>query len=322
MNIYLTLDYELYMGAKSGTVKNCLIDPMNKLLGITRDLGVGFTVFVDAAYLYRLSELKGQSVMLQSDYDTICENLRELVLAGNSVQLHIHPQWYFSTISDGEWEINQNCYKLSDIPSDQLLSFFSKSKHLLEEITGTEVKAFRAGGYSLQSLDNYVAFLSQNSITIDSSVASGQCYKSKYQWYDYSNVIGGIVYKFSSDVVMEDITGKMTEYPISSMQISTIKYILYRMYLKWFKSVGKAYGDGLPVPSSQRLKLLETKTMNCSFDYIMAPMLRYIFKRLQKSGCADAVLIGHPKNQSDESIEELRRFIISIKDTVSFKLIG
>lgn len=322
MNIYLTLDYELYMGAKSGTVRNCLITPMNKLLGITRDFGVHFTVFVDAAYLYRISELKGQSVMLQNDYDAICENLRELVLAGNSVQLHIHPQWYFSTISDGEWQISQNCYKLSDIPSDQLSSLFSKSKQLLEEIAGVEITAFRAGGYSLQSLDNYVAFLSQNGITIDSSVASGQCYKSDYQWYDYSNVIGGKVYNFSSDVVTEDTAGKMTEYPISSMRISTIKYMLYRLYLRWFKKVGNVYGDGLAVPSNQSVNLLEIKTMNCSFDYIMAPMLKSVLERLKKTGCQDAVFIGHPKNQSDESIEELRKFIIATKDIASFKKIG
>ena len=39
MNIYLTLDYELFMGAQSGSVQNCLIKPMNRLIERTKDYG-------------------------------------------------------------------------------------------------------------------------------------------------------------------------------------------------------------------------------------------------------------------------------------------
>ena len=321
MNIYLTLDYELFMGAQSGSVQNCLIKPMNRLIERTKDYGVKFTLFVDAAYLYRLSELKDQHESLKEDYDDISDNLRSLVSQGHSVQLHIHPQWYYSEYKDGIWLIDQRHYKLSDMPADQLTSLFSNSKQLLEEIAGVKVNAFRAGGYSLQSLSDYANFLMTNGITSDSSVASAQRYVSEYQWYDYSIISGKRLYSFSADITKEDKEGGLKEYPIAHLCISTIRYILYRLYLKYFKSVGQAYGDGNAVPSNQSIKVFETKVMNYSFDYVMAPMLYSIFKKFLKDNCNDIVLIGHPKNQSPESIEELVKFIVKTRGVTSFKTI-
>ncbi len=322
MNIYLTLDYELYMGAQSGSVKNCLIRPMNELIERTKDLNVHFTVFADAAYLYKLAELKNKHISLQKDFDEISTQLRSLVSQGHSVQLHIHPQWYFSTYENGGWEIDQSHYKMSDIPADKLNDLFAKSKKLLEDIIGKEVTAFRAGGYSLQSLENYADFLSQNGIMADSSAASGQKYISDYQWYDYSQVCGNRVYRFSTEIANVDSEGILIEYPISSIRISTFRYILYRLYLKFFKEIGKPYGDGKAVPSNQSVNLLETRVMNYSFDYVMAPMLCSAFKKMKKTGYHDVVLIGHPKNQSTESIEELRKFILKTRDAVTFETIN
>ena len=321
MNIYLTLDYELFMGSQSGSVQNCLIKPMNRLVERTEDYDVKFTLFVDAAYLYRLSELKDKHESLHKDYDDISENLRTLVSQGHSVQLHIHPQWYYSSYKDDQWIIDQSHYKMSDIPADQLSSFFSKSKQLLEELAGVKVNAFRAGGYSLQSLNDYAHFLMKNAITSDSSVASGQRYVSDYQWYDYSDISGDRVYNFSADISKEDIMGGLKEYPISNFRISTIRYIFYRLYLKYFKNVGKVYGNGKAVPSVQTINLFETKVMNYSFDYVMAPMLYSTFKKLLKENPSDIVLIGHPKNLSPESIEDLVKFIVRIRDRVSFRTI-
>ncbi len=292
---------------------------MNRLVDRTKEFDVKFTLFVDAAYLYRLSELKGKHELLQKDYDDIRGNLRSLVSQGHSVQLHIHPQWYYSDYKDGIWLIDQSHYKLSDIPAEQLTFFFSKSKQLLEDISGVKVNAFRAGGYSLQSLSDYANFLMANGITSDSSVASSQRYVSGYQCYDYSIISGKRLYNFSADITKEDREGGLKEYPIAHFRINTIRYILYRLYLKCFRAVGQTYGDGKAVPSHQSIKLFETKVMNYSFDYVMAPMLYSTFKRFLKDECDDIVLIGHPKNQSPESIDELVKFIIKTRGLVSYK---
>lgn len=321
MNIYLTLDYELFMGSLCGTVQNCLIKPMNRLVERTQDLGVCFTLFVDAAYLYKLSKHKDQFSNLHDDYDDIVNNLRYLATKGHSIQLHIHPQWYFSEYMNGQWHVDQSHYKLSDIPSKNLQTLFKTSKEHLESIIGKKVTAYRAGGYTLQPLTGYAEFLLRNGICVDSSVASGQKYLSQYQWYDYSNIKGGNVYRFSNDTLIEDNNGKMIEYPISCIHISTISYIFYRLYLKYFKKVGRPYGDGLAVFNHQTVNLLKTRTMNYSFDYVMAPMLYPSFKKLKNKGYNDIVIIGHPKNQSNESIEELRNFIKKASRVAKFCVI-
>lgn len=321
MNIYLTLDYELFMGLESGTVKNCLIKPMNRLIERTSEFGVLFTLFVDAAYLYRLSILKCQHATLQKDYDDIVLNLQWLAKIGHSIQLHIHPQWYFSTYEKGKWQIDQSHYKLSDIPYSDLNELFAKSKLLLEKIIGNRVTAFRAGGYSIQSLKNYTEFLAYNNIFVDSSAASGQEYKSNYQWYDYRNVKSGRIYRFSNDITKYDTEGKLIEYPISCIHISTIRYVIYRLYIKFLKNIGKPFGDGLAVPANRKLGLLDTRIINYSIDYVMAPMLFSSLTNISKSGQEDIVLIGHPKNQSEESIEELRNFIIKTKYLATYKTI-
>lgn len=309
MNIYLTLDYELFMGSESGSVQNCLIRPMKRLVERTQDLGVHFTLFVDAAYLYKLSEFKSQNPELQEDYDQIANNLRDLAAKGHSIQLHIHPQWYYSTYEGGQWRVDQSHYRLSDISASDLQALFNTSKKLLESIIGKNVIAYRAGGYSLQSLEGYAKFLYENGINVDSSVASGQKYMSEYQWYDYSHIKGGKVYRFSNDISKEDKNGRLLEYPISCIHISTISYIIYRLYLKYFKHIGRPFGDGRAVPGKQDVHFFKTRVMNYSFDYVMAPMLYSAFKKLKNKDHKDIVIIGHPKNQSTESVEELRSFI-------------
>lgn len=321
MNIYLTLDYELFMGSVSGSVQNCLIKPMNRLVERTQNLGVLFTLFVDAAYLFKLSEFKNHNPKLQEDYDCIVNNLRDLVGKGHSIQLHIHPQWYYSTFADGQWRIDQSHYKLSDIPISDVQNLFDASKKHLESIIGKKVTAFRAGGYSIQSLGGYAKFLHENGINVDSSVASGQKYLSGFQWYDYSKVKGGKTYRFSDDVLKEDKDGRMIEYPISSIHITTFRYILYRLYVKYFKSVGVVFGDGKAVPSTQKVNLFTIRVMNYSFDYVMAPMLYSVFRKLKNKGYNDIIIIGHPKNQSEESIEELRRFVEKSSQIAKFRII-
>lgn len=321
MNIYLTLDYELFMGVQSGSVQNCLVSPMNKLVERTDDLDVRFTLFVDAAYLYILNELRTKHDALQKDFEEVSSNLRQMSELGHSIQLHIHPQWYFSSYDNEKWVIDQEHYKLSDLSTDYLARQFSSSKKILEEIIGNKVTAFRAGGYSLQTLNNYANFLSDNGILQDSSAASGQEYKSRYQWYDYKNVKSGNVYRFSNNISIKDNKGKLLEYPISSIHLSTVRYLSYRFYVKYFKNIGEPFGDGTAVPTSRKLGLFETRVMNYSFDYVMAPMLLSAFNILKKSGQEDVVIIGHPKNQSVESIEELRKFILGVRDKTSFKTI-
>lgn len=51
MNVFFTIDYELFLGGNTGTVRNCLIRPLNALTELLDKYQIKLTLFVDAAYL-------------------------------------------------------------------------------------------------------------------------------------------------------------------------------------------------------------------------------------------------------------------------------
>ena len=53
---------------------------------------------------------------------------------------------------------------MSDVPRDILNESFANSKKLLESIVEKEVIAFRAGGYSLETLKDFQRLFSVNNI--------------------------------------------------------------------------------------------------------------------------------------------------------------
>ena len=54
--LLLTFDHELYLGARSGSVRRCFLDPTEALRAILNRHGMRRIVFVDALHLARLGE--------------------------------------------------------------------------------------------------------------------------------------------------------------------------------------------------------------------------------------------------------------------------
>ena len=75
MNLIITLDYELFLNDITGTVNNCLIKPMQEIQKICEKHDFKLTIFVDAAYLYRLTELKKDYPALEEDYKNTVDNI-------------------------------------------------------------------------------------------------------------------------------------------------------------------------------------------------------------------------------------------------------
>ena len=158
MNIIITLDYELFLNDITGTVNNCLIKPMQEIQKICEKHDFKLTIFVDAAYLYRLTELKKDYPALEEDYKNTVDNIKWLAKLGHDIQLHIHPQWYYSNYNGKEWILDWDHYKLSDMPRDYAFEVFGKSKELLDSIIEYKTTLFRAGGYSIQDFDTIINF--------------------------------------------------------------------------------------------------------------------------------------------------------------------
>lgn len=328
MNIFITLDYELFMGDPVGSPMKCMVEPMSALLDLAQANGIRLVIFVDAAYLYRLSQLAVYNRNLQVDLDLIRGNLFELVNAGHDVELHFHPQWLYSNYIDGEWKLDFKHYKLADMPYWDTIELFKEAKKYLDETIGRRTIAFRAGGYSLNSFSGYADLLRQNDIKIDSSVVGRRHVKSKFQAYDYRKVPQRDSWAFETDLNFEVINGSIIEYPIST----TIEYFgpfyalkkqklisLYGSDYKW----GDGKGIGFQLSYSERLlvklkKIFMTKSFPASIDGFLTLLLPVVYEQLLKFDKENMVIIGHPKNISPKSLKYLDSFLRSVVEKNKF----
>ncbi len=322
MDLYLTLDYELFLGERPGTPENCLVRPMKALMDILDKTDSKLTVLVDGAYLFRLNQLLDRSHIIRNDFELVSRNVREISERGHSVQYHFHPQWLYSSYSDEKgWIMDLDHYKLSDVPYEKLSEAFYKGIEIIERLTGKKIQAFRAGGYSLCSYDVYAPLFKGNGIVLDSSVRIGEKVETKYQAYDYEHSPNKPLYGFKDNVCREVGGNNIVfwEMPISfSSKMSALTYLLKRrVMINSFKSA-RIYGDGIGIAShltkTQRLKAGMSKLLGCLRipatidDYeslALKEILEYHFRL--KSGAF--VIIGHPKLVSDVSLRIIDDFV-------------
>lgn len=312
MNIIITLDYELFLNDMTGTVNNCLIKPMQEIQKVCDKHNIRLTVFVDAAYLYRLTELKQDYPALEKDYNDTVNNIKWLVDLGHDIQLHIHPQWYYSNYDGKEWVLDWEHYKLSDMPRDYAFEMFGKSKELLDSIIGYKTTLFRAGGYSIQKFD-YAGCFKKYGIVGDSSVLPGCKVRHKTHSYDYvKSPIGP--YKFSDDINAPMRNGSFYEFPISKYKpINIVKYLFVKK--KWMSKSEDKWGDGGDKVQPTLLKRIKTrlsafslyKYPSASIDYQSYFWLREAHLSMEEYDCM--TIIGHPKNVSSSSLSYLDGFI-------------
>jgi peptidoglycan/xylan/chitin deacetylase (PgdA/CDA1 family) len=227
MDICITLDYELHLGRKTGSVQSSLIFPLNKLIEVLDNYKVRATIFIDTSYLQKLKAYKDRYSTLEFDYQLIVRQLKELSEKGHSLQLHLHPQWHYSDYDGKEWILDFDHYKLSDMAPEVVPKYFLEAKGLLESIVEKKVIAYRAGGYSLQSYSDHVNLLVSNGIKYDSSVVPGKMIKSKSHWYDYRG-LPRQKYKFSETLIHPTNEGLIAEIPISTVTYNPILYFLIK----------------------------------------------------------------------------------------------
>lgn len=314
MNIYLTLDYELFSGNPVGTPENCIVRPMTELDKVAEKWGVKYVLFVDAANLLKLEQYSSDACV-KRDYDLWVENMRYLEEKGHDIQMHFHPQWMYSSYEKGTWKVDTSHFKLSDMDEGLAVSSFLEAKICLEKAIGHPVYAFRAGGYCLDTFPKYIELFKKAAISIDSSVARHRQVKSKVHEYDYRQIPQKQVYSFSSSVKEEDEDGMFTE-----MSIASVRENMFERFLKIKKLTSTynptvVYKDGkvLPDGKNSRLRMLlsqlKTNTRLCSIDGASSTLLEYYYEKCVKKGYSDLVLIGHPKNATDASIRNLEKFI-------------
>lgn len=325
MKILMTLDYELFLGKRTGTVKKCLIEPMNAFLNKGEQYGLKFTLFVDASYLYMLNKLGSEYPNLSDDLDSIKKELLLLQNKGHEIQLHIHPQWYYSTYDGTSWILDEVHYKLSDIPINDAIKFFVDSKSLLDDIIGHKTTAFRAGGFSTQPTELLIKLFDAAGIKTDASVCPGTWYDSPQQKYDYRTCTDKALYQFTNNICLEEPDGRYTEIPISMFPVSPFFYwkLVWSRIVKTRKHLKLGDGDSVKTTSDSILVRLTQKTWAMgTIDGMKISFLNKVMSYNREKGRDVLCVLGHPKLATPYSIKELGNFCKSIKEDDSFVTIS
>ncbi len=325
MTVYLTLDFELFLGENSGTVEKCLKQTCSGLSEIALRHGARFTIFVDTTYIQRLKELAPQHIALQHDLDQVLSILSEFNSQGHSLQLHIHPQWAYSDYVGDKWLLDETHYKLSDIPEEKADMLFKQGCEILESITGKHPVAFRAGGFSSQPVSMLTRLFEKYKIRYDSSVYPGNAYHSPQQDYDYVGAPVGKLYHFDTDINCENPNGKFIELPISVLRISPVFYwkLVYQRLTKQKRH--QRLGDGKSVAttkSSIAQRLFKPTYGFCTIDESKISYLLQGYREAKRRGDSEFCVIGHPKLATEYSLSALDDCLAHIKaDGSQFKTI-
>lgn len=320
MNIYITLDYEIYFGENHGTVEKCIIYPTSELIRIAEKHRVRFSFFVDCGFILKLDEYRKKYPQLEKDYAAITKQLKYLADTGHDIQLHIHPHWEDSYFNGERWIIDIKRYKLADFNENEIADIVYRYKQVLTALTNKTVFAFRAGGWCLQPFHKLKKIFQRNTITLDSTVFRNGFYVSENYEYDFRTVPDKTIYRFESDPARENKNGYFTELPISSIENSPLFF--WKLFLLGRKNphLHKPLGDGRAMPApGYRKKLLTRYTNNpVSIDGYNAQLLQKVLKDLQKKNAENMVVIGHPKALSRYSIQKLEEFVEQNKENHNF----
>lgn len=321
MQVYLTFDYELYFGARTGTLEKCILEPTRLLMDVASRHDVRFCMFVDVGYLLRLEQESIAHPQLKQDLTALTAQLELLIKKGHDLQLHIHPHWEDSHFDGRSWKCNVNRYKLSDFDDQSIHRIFRSYKERLDRITGGDkVFAFRAGGWCIQPFERLKEAMHANSIKVDSSVFPGGYFQSEHYDYDFRKAPRSSSWRFNSDPVTPEENGSFIELPISSIRQSPFFYWKLFLLGRIFPHFHKPLGDGEPVPApGQRFEILTRyTTQTVSVDGYNAQSLQRALNLATSKSASDLVVIGHPKAMSRFSIRKLEEFITLNKATHTF----
>lgn len=322
MQVFLTFDYELFFGTKTGSVEQCMIDPTNRLLDLAEKHRIPMTFFVDVGFLIRLWEKADEYSALKRDQVAIEAQLKRMQSLGCDIQLHIHPHWEKSVYDGEKWVVNaEKSYKLSDFTEAQIDQIIRSYYAFLTKLTGKAPIAFRAGGWCVQPFLLLEKTFQELNIRYDSSVFPGGKFDSEHYAFDFTSVPRFTSsYSFQNDVCFMDNKGYFTEIPISSWNFSPLFYWKLYGLGRLFPKQHKMLGDGnfLPQPGRKKSVLSNFTWNHVSSDGYYASLLNSQAKVYKSKGVDRFVVIGHPKGMTLFSLRKLELFILHNVKQYSF----
>ncbi len=255
-HLLLSVDYELFFGDDSGTVENCMIRPVNRLMDILEPFGSKMTVFWDILHFYRLKQLEAEIPDLRFDRELIEKQIADLLSKGHDVQMHIHPHWLDARWENNKWRFSYNRFAIhrlwdekDETDPETIWGCITQSRLLMEEVcrkTDPDYKVivFRAGGYRVEPFEKLAGALKHNGIIVDSSAAHGMRSRGSEFKFDFRRLPRYIHYRFDSSVLIDSDEGQFWEFPKETIKVPFYIRLLFYILQNFVYANKGSYGDG------------------------------------------------------------------------------
>ncbi len=313
MNIVLTLDYEIYFGARSGSAERTLLEPTRALCRLAQRHGVPLVFFVDALWLLRLREEAPRHPALMAEHYRVSRQLERCARAGHELQLHLHPHWQDSTWDGHTWRTDLRRYRLHAFADAEIAQMTQQATQALRALAaGAPVSAFRAGGWCIQPFDRLRQPLLDAGIRIDSTVYAGGRQDGGAHRYDFTQAPAESRWRFDDDPLQPRPHGAFLEVPIASHRVSPLWFWRMAAARQLGLRQHRALGEGSAVrPARGDLwrKLLRRTASVVSIDGMKAGFLEQAWRHYRAQGMEDFVVIGHPKALTPYALQQLEAFL-------------
>jgi hypothetical protein len=177
LGLIISNDWELY-GDGSGDYFEIQHKPLQVLSGAVHERGAKLTLMAEVGQQFAHQKLAERTTWAREIVDAWEAILREALMAGDDIQLHLHPQWLDAKHEDGTWRLNYAKWAISSLPPEEMESILRKGKAYLEGLlkpmnADYECIAFRAGAYCIQPSVTVSENLRKLDILCDTSVVPG-----------------------------------------------------------------------------------------------------------------------------------------------------
>ena len=318
-NILFTFDYELFLGARSGSVQKCMLEPTQELLSIFDRYSIQQAIFfVDSTYLCRLKEMAQIHTAAKEDYNSIVKQVQEIIRKGHYVFPHLHPHWLDAIYSadKNSWQLTElRKYRFHALSEKERAEVMDSSIQILKEIIlpvnpHYKLDGYRAGGWCIQPFGDFHPHFKKHEITTDFSVLKGMKNLSTAQYYDFESAPDKSVYKFEENPALENKEGSFTEVAISVLEIPRFTQLMNKFWLKYLWKTGqRSWGDGNGVVAA-KTEYSEAQKSNqemVSLELINSIKLPLYKNYLKKNKLMH--FISHPKMLSKHNLKSLALFL-------------
>lgn len=310
MKIYLTLDYELFLGQPGIQIESELLLPTKHFTDLLDVKSLKAIFFVDAGYLFALNRYKDDNRQLESDYLNIQHQLNELVNKGHEIGLHTHPHWEDSIFVNGKWKMNLSRYRLANFEEQSAKAIFKKYHHILDLLSPGKIISHRSGGWCLEPFSVIREEMKELGIFIDSTAFVGGYEFNKTHDFDFRRYPEKDYWRFSDHPSTEDTNGWFIELPATSCITGPLIY--WKTILKkiFYFDNNKNKGKSVQKPLIRGIQKLTTNSVEAvSIDGEKSKYLLSSLQKAEQNRSNHFCIIGHPKCFTPATFKNLENFI-------------